>query len=142
MDQSNTAKRPWLQFTLQHLLVLSVGVALGFAPLKLWEFTAAARPQVALDVKVLEVPADVLSELRLTVSASGLTLGQQVADAKTLDQEIEALKSKGLKVLATPTLTTLSGRPTRFSLGSEIPIPLTDESGLTTVEYKEVGTSV
>ena len=142
MDQSNSRKRPWLQFTLSHLLVLTLGIALGLAPLKLWELAAPAKPEIVMDIQVLEVPVDVVPQLGLSASASGLSSGQHVVDTLRLNQQIESLKAKGLKVMASPTLNTLSGRPTTFNVGGEVPVSVTDESGLTTVEYKEFGTSV
>jgi len=142
MDQSNSCKRPWLQFTLSHLLVLTLGIALGLAPLKLWELAAPAKPEIVMDIQVLEVPVDVVPQLGLSASASGLSSGQHVVDTLRLNQQIESLKAKGLKVMASPTLNTLSGRPTTFNVGGEVPVSVTGESGLTTVEYKEFGTSV
>jgi len=141
MDQSKSRRRPWLRFTLLNLLVLTFGIALGLAPLKLWELAAPAKREIALDIKILEVPVDVVPQLGLSVSA-GLSGVQHVVDAQRLHEQIESLKAKGLKVMASPTLITLSGRPTSFNVGGEVPVPVTDESGLTTVEYKEFGTSV
>lgn len=42
------------------------------------------------------------------------------------------------KVLAEPTLTTLSGQEAKFLSGGEFPIPVPDEDGIT-IEYKEFG---
>ena len=142
MTELTVAKRPWLQFTLRNLLVLSVGVALGFAPLRLWEFTAPAKPQVAVDIKILEVLPGAVRDFGLAPSATGLAGGQHVADAEQINRRIEALKGRGVKVMAAPTLMTLSGRPTKLNLGGEIPLPVTDDAGLATIEYREVGTSV
>ena len=142
MDQSNSHRRPWLRFTLLNLLVLTFGIALGFAPLKLWELAVPANPEIVMDIQVLEVPVDVVPQLGPSVTASGLSGGQYVVDTQRLNQQIEVLKAKGLKVMASPTLHTLSGRPTNFNVGGEVPVPATDESGIATVEYKEFGTSV
>jgi Flp pilus assembly secretin CpaC len=142
MDHSNSRRRPWLRFTLLNLLVLTFGIALGIAPLKLWELAAPSKPVVVLDIQILEVPVDVVPQLDPSVTASGLSGGLHVVDTQRLSQQIETLKAKGLKVMASPMLNTLSGRPTSFNLGGEVPVPITDGSGLTTVEYKEFGTSV
>ena len=52
---------------------------------------------------------------------------------------IEAAKQNGsAKVLAEPTLTTLSGQEAKFLSGGEFPIPVPDDDGLT-IEFKEFG---
>lgn len=52
---------------------------------------------------------------------------------------VDALKEDGLvKILAEPTLITLSGRTAEFLAGGEFPIPVPDEDGIT-IEYKEFG---
>ncbi len=60
---------------------------------------------------------------------------------------IDALKETGLvKVLASPTLITLSGKPASFLAGGEIPIPVPQSTGLgtntITIEYKPFGVSL
>lgn len=51
----------------------------------------------------------------------------------------EAAKDSGLaKVLAEPTLTTLTGQEASFLAGGEFPIPVPDEDGIT-IDYKEYG---
>jgi pilus assembly protein CpaC len=53
---------------------------------------------------------------------------------------IDALKSNGLaKVLAEPNLTTLTGQEATFLAGGEFPIPVPQDLGNTTVEFKEFG---
>jgi pilus assembly protein CpaC len=52
----------------------------------------------------------------------------------------DASKENGsTKVLAEPTLTTLSGQEAEFLAGGEFPIPVPQEDGVTTVEFKEFG---
>ena len=56
-----------------------------------------------------------------------------------LNLAIEAAKENGsAKVLAEPTLTTLSGQEANFLSGGEFPIPVPDDDGLT-IEFKEFG---
>ena len=56
---------------------------------------------------------------------------------------IEALRKDNLvKVLAEPTLVTMSGRPASFLVGGEFPILVPSGIGMATVEYKEFGTRV
>lgn len=56
---------------------------------------------------------------------------------------IDALKEEGLlKVLAEPTLITMSGKPANFLAGGEFPIPVPQPSGVgttITIEYKPFG---
>jgi pilus assembly protein CpaC len=53
---------------------------------------------------------------------------------------IDAAKDKGLaKILAEPTLTTLTGQEARFLSGGEFPIPVPQGQNGTTIEFKEFG---
>ncbi len=52
---------------------------------------------------------------------------------------LEVAKEKGLaKILAEPTLTTLTGQEAKFISGGEFPIPVPDDDGIT-IEFKEFG---
>jgi pilus assembly protein CpaC len=56
---------------------------------------------------------------------------------------IEALRQNNLlKVLAEPTLVTVSGRAAFFNVGGEIPIPIPQSLGTISIEYKKFGTQV
>jgi pilus assembly protein CpaC len=56
---------------------------------------------------------------------------------------LNAAKNNGLaKVLAEPTLTAVSGQEARFIAGGEFPIPVAQELGQVTIEYKEFGVGV
>ncbi len=56
---------------------------------------------------------------------------------------IEALRQYDLiKVLAEPTLVTVSGRPAAFNSGGEFPIVVPQSLGTVSIEYREVGTRV
>ncbi|MEW6333635.1 MAG: type II and III secretion system protein family protein, partial [Thermodesulfobacteriota bacterium] len=53
---------------------------------------------------------------------------------------IDALKDEGLlKIMAEPTLITLSGKTANFLAGGEFPVPVPQEGGTTTVQYKAFG---
>ncbi|MCK0101517.1 type II and III secretion system protein family protein [Pseudohalocynthiibacter sp. F2068] len=53
---------------------------------------------------------------------------------------LEALESRGVvRTLAEPNLTALSGQEATFLAGGEIPIPVPQEGGVITVEYKPFG---
>ncbi len=52
---------------------------------------------------------------------------------------LEISRSKGLsKILAEPTLTTLTGQPAEFLSGGEYPVPVPDDNG-TRIQFKEYG---
>ena len=57
---------------------------------------------------------------------------------------LEALKQQGhAKILATPTLVTLNGRPADFLVGGEQPVPIVSGAGgslIPSVDYKPFGT--
>ena len=56
---------------------------------------------------------------------------------------IDALKEKGMvKILAEPTIITLSGHSANFLAGGEFPIPVPQELGRTTIEYKKFGVAL
>lgn len=53
---------------------------------------------------------------------------------------LSLLKSQGLaRLLASPTLVTMSGQEASFRVGGEFPVPVTDKDGGTTVQYKQYG---
>ncbi len=56
---------------------------------------------------------------------------------------LEALRSYGVvKVLAEPTLVTVSGRPASFQEGGEFPVVIPQSLGTNAIEFKEFGTRV
>lgn len=56
---------------------------------------------------------------------------------------IEASRQKGLaKILAEPVLTTLTGQEAEFLSGGEFPIPVAQDLGQVTIEFKEFGVGV
>jgi len=53
---------------------------------------------------------------------------------------LEALESRGVvRTLAEPNLTALSGQEARFLAGGEYPVPVSQENGAITIEYKPFG---
>lgn len=53
---------------------------------------------------------------------------------------LDAYQTRGLaKILAEPTLTTLSGQDAQFLSGGSFPIPVAQENGRTTIEFKDFG---
>nr|WP_245729766.1 type II and III secretion system protein family protein [Pseudomonas benzenivorans] len=69
-------------------------------------------------------------------------LGQFLSENFLFNVVLEAAKDNGsAKVLAEPTLTTLTGQQAEFISGGEFPIPVSDEDGIT-IEFKEFGVGV
>lgn len=68
--------------------------------------------------------------------------GQFLSDEFLFNVTLEAAKDNGsAKVLAEPTLTTLTGQQAEFISGGEFPVPITEDDGIT-IEYKEFGVGV
>jgi pilus assembly protein CpaC len=97
---------------------------------------------VTLGTAGLGVPAaDVLSGV---TPKAGNNLRFGITDSATqFTGFLEALRQNDLaKLLAEPTLTTMSGRPATFNVGGEVPIPIASGLGTNTIQFKEFGTQV
>lgn len=95
------------------------------------------------DGRLLGVLPDgtVLNPASLIGNGKGL-LGQFLSDSFKFNVVLEAAKENGsAKVLAEPTLTTLTGQQAEFISGGEFPVPVTEDDGIT-IEYKEFGVGV
>jgi pilus assembly protein CpaC len=56
---------------------------------------------------------------------------------------VEALRQNELaRLLAEPTIVTLDGRPATFNVGGQVPIPMQQALGVTTVTYRQFGTQI
>lgn len=83
----------------------------------------------------------ILSPGSLIGGGKGL-FAQFLSDDFLFNVVLEASKDNGsAKVLAEPTLTTLTGQQAEFISGGEFPVPITEDDGIT-VEYKEFGVGV
>ena len=123
------------------------GVVLDFIGRVGWE------AMVRMDVRIVEVRRDKVSDLGLrwdsgmSGPAVSLQLGQGLvspgaswAIATQIGSRIDLLASQGLaETLAQPMLSCRSGGSARFVSGGEVPIPVADGLGSTTVQYKEYG---
>lgn len=70
----------------------------------------------------------------------GSFLASMVADGISVNLLLEALEERGLvRNLAEPTLAALSGETASFLAGGEVPIPVAEDDGKVTVDYKEFG---
>ena len=71
-----------------------------------------------------------------TFAANRNSLG----DLQELDAELDLLETTGLiRVLAEPNLTALSGESARFLAGGEFPVPVGQDDGVISIEFKEFG---
>ena len=83
----------------------------------------------------------VLDPASLIGTGKGL-FGQFLSENFLFNVVLEAAKDNGTaKVLAEPTLTTLTGQQAEFISGGEFPVPITEDDGIT-IEYKEFGVGV
>lgn len=73
-------------------------------------------------------------------SPFGALIANVLAGGFSADILVQALEEKGLgRRLAEPNLTALSGEKASFLAGGEIPIPIADNDGKLTVQFKEYG---
>lgn len=129
--------------------------------------TIGGSQQVMLEVKVAEMQRSLVKRLGVRFLAIGKSgnwdlggFNDSASLAETLlssdkgflarfssgsflfDAVLEAAKENGsAKVLAEPTLTTLTGQQAEFISGGEFPIPVSDDDGIT-IEFKEFGVGV
>ncbi|MDR6450936.1 type II and III secretion system protein family protein [Variovorax paradoxus] len=118
---------------------------------------------VQVEVKVVEFSRSVLKEAGFNLSSYGpnshgfsfsnITPGGVLADAFSLalgfgnankgrgmSLTLNLLEGNGLaRVLAEPTLVAMSGQSASFLAGGELPIPVPQSLGTTTIEYKSFG---
>jgi pilus assembly protein CpaC len=122
------------------------------------QLRVAGSPQVNLRVRVSEVSRAVSRELgsnwsallsdgaitagKLASTSSGVgsILGSLGPGSADVSKFFDALATEGLAtILAEPNLTATSGSSAKFLAGGEIPIPIPQALGTTSVEYKQFG---
>ena len=124
--------------------------------------TIAGPQQVMLKVTVAEVQRSLAKQLGINLSGSfsvgSLSGGFNTPMAtnaeipavggnaafplfgNSIDVELRALESRGgIRTLAEPVLTALSGKPATFLAGGELPYTTTNDSGRTVTEFKPYG---
>jgi len=81
----------------------------------------------------------ILPSIANSISDKGL-FAQYLSDDFLFSLALNAAKEEGLaKILAEPTLTTLTGQEAEFLSGGEFPIPVPQDFGTTTIEFKDFG---
>jgi len=144
-------------------------VAQDYYPNVINDMTVGGQHKVLLHVKVLEISRTKLRTLGFDwaqISAGGGFVSQSVS---TLLQPVgtitgntgatvrfgvigsggefygfvEALRQNSLaRLVAEPTIVTLDGRPAQFNVGGQVPIPMQQALGVTTVTYRQFGTQI
>jgi Flp pilus assembly secretin CpaC len=95
---------------------------------------------VTVHVKVLEVAVGKLRQLGIDFGTTQTFLGQ-IGPTAYIDPLVSALRDNGfVRVLAEPTLVTVSGRPASIQCGGEFPIVVPQGEGKSSVDYMEFGT--
>lgn len=109
-------------------------------------------PQVVVHIQVLEVSLTKLRRLEFDLSAiSGLPdakpnaprkdSGARVVDGAQAQRLLDALRKANLcRVLAEPTVATISGKTAVFSAGGELALPRPQADGTTSITYEHYGT--
>jgi Flp pilus assembly secretin CpaC len=108
------------------------------------------EPQIEIAVQVFEASRQRLKESKvpnlealLPTTSENNHQPRAVQASATVLQVVEALRAKDLiKVLAEPTMVTVSGRPAMFNAGGEFPIPVAQSNGQVSVEFRKFGTGV
>jgi len=119
--------------------------------------------QVMLKVRIVEMQRQVLKQLGVSTSGSvvlsdaalafsnintvggtgGLGLNStntNIGDLQRIDASLQAFESTGLvRILAEPTLTSISGESAKFLAGGEFPVPVGQDDGVISIEFKEFG---
>jgi Flp pilus assembly secretin CpaC len=131
----------WFQFTLGQLLMLTLGIGIGFVPLKIWELAQGPQPQLLFHLQIVEVSRDALPSLGIHSSVhSGAPLHDLGA---AFASRLESLRGENkVKILAEPTIVTTIGRRCSFMCGGQLPAPIAAEDGTVSVRFQEFGTRI
>jgi pilus assembly protein CpaC len=107
-----------------------------------FSYISASGKQIGLSLldNLVRLPPQGYPANPLQVSDNINAIYQFASDGATWTAFVDALKGEGLlKVLAEPTLTTLSGQMASFNAGGEVPIPEASGLGTTSITYKKFG---
>jgi pilus assembly protein CpaC len=143
----------------------TVGGVLGDGERLINRMQIAAPVQVNLRVRVAEVSRNVEERLGFNIlslfnlgdfafrlatggvipafippNSTGILTGSYTRNDFSINAAIDALSEEGLaRTLAEPNLTAISGETASFSAGGEFPIPVGQEDGVITIEFKPFG---
>lgn len=149
-----------------------VEIAQEYYPHVINTMQVAGAQQVLLHVKVMEVSRTKMRQLGFDFSktfnagnsmlysgaagllsypgsppvltAAGQNVFASVLDSTgTLTAVLEAMRQDNLaKLLAEPTLVTVSGRPAQFLSGGQVPVLVPESLGTVSIDYKDYGTQI
>ena len=149
-----------------------VEIAEDFSPKVINNISVGGVHQVLLHIKVMEISrtklrtlgvdfADIFGRNFVSSGISGVLLGLDAVNGTVnttggetltfgaLDSSnqlfglLEALRQNNMmKILAEPTLQTVSGRPAFFNVGGEFPILVPQSLGTVSIDYKKFGTQI
>jgi pilus assembly protein CpaC len=136
------------EFKLINLLEVG-GVQQVMLEVRVSEMSRSLGRRLGINFNVIGTPGrqgniSLLSRFPMIQDPSDLGVGTVIANYirgdVTWNLLIDALKENGLlKVLAEPTLITLSGKEAKFLAGGEFPVPIPQDYGRVTIEYKPFG---
>src|SRR5690606_35785245 len=110
--------RRYLQFRFTTLLGLMTGIAIGFAPLKLWELWRSPAPTIAVALEFLEVDAHAW----VSLEADGQeppAVGQHAAVDSAMLEKLRILFERGeVERLSAPMCMTVDRQPMLVEVGS------------------------
>ena len=105
--------------------------------------TADKPATIALHVQMLEIKLDKMRELGVDMALPDGLRTMGATKSRNMETFLTALRKHGLvKVLAEPTIVTVSGRPASFRSGGEIPIVVPAAEGKVAVEFRQIGTTL
>jgi len=114
-----------------------IQIAEDYCPKVINNITVGGAQQVLLHVRVMEV-----SRTKLREHGIDLRCGIVKQDKRFLGFLSALQKNQLVKVLAEPTLVTISGRSASFRAGGEFPVVVPGALGTNSIEYKAYGTEV
>lgn len=118
-----TARHGWrrfLQFRFSTLLAVMTGIAIGFAPLKLWEVWRAPTPAIIVEIQFVEIDGAALAEL-LEQKPSPAGEATSIPVEPTLLEKLQSLRSDGkVSVLSSPSVMTTDGQTANVRVGAQM----------------------
>jgi pilus assembly protein CpaC len=100
------------------------------------------QPMILLHLRVLEVAKTKLPDLGLEISEDAASQSLILNSDRFAEIWKKLRKDTAVKVLAEPTLVTVSNRTCSFHSGGSFAIPVTQPNGSVGIEFKRYGTSV
>lgn len=128
------AKRDWRpRVSLAAMLWITLGIGIGFAPLKLWELSQPKAELVQIKMELIEVPIGAINTVLPPHT-------NPVVDSVLADQISRAAgQMKRATVLSRPMVSTVPGSAATIVVGQQMPFTQTSSSGKTQVDYIETG---